>query len=196
MKRKFILCVLIAVISTATVKAQWTVVDFSAKIDRMIERITTASSQLKNFTEYKAVADAARALKKVSAGIRNSKKVLDCFNLVTKHAELFSQMYTSAMNDKNYKLDEKVQIKTDLSSYINQGLDVFSDLKTAIIEGNAEMNDKERFDLVDLVKTRLIENYKKMYAFCRSISATSKLRATDAYEREHKIGLYGTSEKY
>jgi len=196
MKIKCIICTFLTVISIGNIKAQWTVVDLSAKFDRIIERITTASSQLKNFTEYKAVADAARALKKVSNTIKNSKKVLDCFNLITKHAELFSQMYKSAMNDKNYKLEEKVQIKTNLTSYVNQSLDDFSDLKTAIIEGNADMNDKERFDIIDLVKTRLIENYKKMYAFCRSIWATSKLRAAGEYEREHKIGLYGTKEKY
>lgn len=196
MKIKILICILIVLVSTTNVRAQWSVVDFSAKVDRIIERITTASSQLKNFTEYKAIADAARALKKVSSSIKNSKKVLDCFNLVTKHAELYTHIYKAAMQDKYYKIEEKVQIKANLIDYVKQSLEDFSDLKTAIIEGSAEMNDKERFDIVDLVKRRLTENYTKMYAFSRSIQTASKLRATSEYERNNKINLYGTKEKY
>lgn len=196
MKRKIIMLMLISVIGSTSLKAQLVVVDAPAKIDRIIERITTATAQFKNITEYKAIADAARALKKVSAGIRNSKKVISCFDLVTKHAELYSKMYKSFMKDKNYTLPEKVQIKTDLMTYVKQSLNDFGDLKTAIIEGTATMNDKERFDLIDLVQNRLTENYTKMYSFSSGIQSTSKLRATSKYERENKIGLYGTKEKY
>lgn len=193
---KMLLLISVAVIGSTNLKAQWAVVDINAKIDRVIERITTATSQFKNMSEYKAIADAARALKKVSSGIKNSKKVMDCFSMVTNHAELYSKMYKSFMKDKNYTLPEKVQIKSDLMSYVRQSLDDFGDLKTAIIEGTATMNDKERFDLVDLVRTRLSDNYKKMYSFSRGIQSTSKLRATSDYERNNKVGLYGTKEKY
>jgi hypothetical protein len=49
---------------------------------------------------------------------------------------------------------------------------------------------------VDLVKTRLTDNYNKMCVFSRNIMAASKLRATSEYERDNKIGLYGTKETY
>jgi hypothetical protein len=162
MKKQIFIFIIFCLITSRGIYAQFVVHDISAQIDRIIDRVTTAASQVKNFLEYKQVADAARALKLVSNKIKNSEKVLDCFSLVADHATLYSNMYNSVQRDKMFTLTEKVKIRSNYIGFVNKSLKTFKDIKTAIIEGNATMSDKERMDLIDLVNQRLTENYKKM----------------------------------
>jgi len=192
MRKQIIFCVLVCFFSLQRLEAQFVVTDISAQIDRIIDRVTTAASQIRNFTEYKQIADAARALKTISNKIKNSEKVLDCFNLVADHATLYSNMYKTVQSDKMFTTAEKLKIRTNYIGYVNQSLKVFKDIKTAVIEGNASMNDKERIDLIDLVNQRLTQNYKNMYTYCQAIAAASSVRAASNYERNSKVTLYGT----
>ena len=166
--------------------AQFAVFDPKAQIDRIVERIRATAAQVMNMAEYKAVADAARALKKVSSAIRNSEKVVDCFKLVADHSSLYSAMWQTIVPDKNFSAAEKLSIKRNYSSFITQAVKDFSDIKTAILEGNATMNDKERFDLVDMVQKRLDKNYTAMFNYSNGVRAASNSRASATYERTHK----------
>lgn len=184
MKKMLIAVFLLYIFQSA--HAQFAVFDPKAQIDRILERIRATAAQVMNMAEYKAVADAARALKKVSSGIRNSQKVIDCFKLVADHSSLYSGMWKTVVPDKNFSAAEKLSIKKNFSSFITQCVNDFGDIKTAVIEGNATMNDKERFDLIDLVQKRLEKNYAAMYNFSKSVRSASRNRAVAAYERHHK----------
>ena len=176
-------------------KAQFVVTDPGQIIQTIIDRVTNAYSQYKNYQEYKTATDAIRALKKISSAVKNTKKVADCYTLIAKHKELYNNMWAAASSDRKFSNNEKVGIKNNLSGFVNMALNNIDDLKTAIVEGNATMNDKERIDMIDRVYTRLSTSYNNMYAYSSSIHSVATSRAAERYEREHKSdGFYGSNQ--
>ena len=181
--------------AAGSAKAQFVVANPTSDILTIQDRVTTAFSQLKNFQEYKTATDAVRALQKVSAAVKNSKKVMSCFTLMAKHKELYNNIWAAAAGDRKFNNTEKGSIRSNLDRYVDVALRNAEDLKQAIVEGNATMSDKERFDLIDQVYSRLSSTYNDMYSYCSSIRSVSINRAAEQYERKNKMdGLYGTRQ--
>lgn len=183
--------------TTDRAQAQFIVNDPLMVAETITDRVTTAFSQYKNFQEYKTATDAVRALKKISGAVRNSKKVMDCYTLIAKHKELYNNIWRAASSDRKFTNPEKASIKNNLGGFVDAALRNLEDLKQAIVEGNATMNDKERFDLIDQVYTRLMASYNSMYAYSSSIQSVSVNRAAERYERQHKSdGFYGVGQHH
>ncbi len=181
--------------AAGNVKAQFVVANPTSDLLTIQNRVTTAFSQFKNYQEYKTATDAVRALQKVSAAVKNSKKVMSCFTLMAKHKELYNNIWAAAAGDRKFNMNEKSSIRKNLDRYVDVALRNAEDLKQAIVEGNATMSDKERFDLIDLVYSRLSSTYNDMYSYSSSIRSVSINRAAEQYERANKIdGFYGTRQ--
>jgi hypothetical protein len=208
MKTKLLIAVLIFMLGTFNLKAQFVVSDpintaqsIVNSVREIIQTSSTVSNVIKNFNEVKKVYEQGKkyydALRAVNDLVQDARRVQQTILMVGEIGDIYINAYQRMLQDENYTFEELGAIAFGYTKLLEESAGLLLDLKGIVNASALSMNDKERLDTIDRVYTS-VKRYRNLvrYYTNKNISI-SYLRAQKKGDTQRMLALYGDSnERY
>ena len=208
MKTKLLIAVLIIMLGTFNLKAQFVVSDpintaqsIVNSAREIIQTSSTVSNVIKNFNEVKKVYEQGKkyydALKAVNDLVQDARKVQQTILMVGEIGDIYINAYQLMLQDDNYTLEELGAIAFGYTKLLEESAGLLLDLKGIVNASSLSMNDKERLDIIDQVYNS-VKRYRNLVGYYTNKNISiSYLRAQKKGDTERVLALYGnSSERY
>ena len=208
MKTKLFIAVLLIILGTLNLKAQFVVTDpvnlaqgIVNSANEIIQTSNTVSNVIKNFEEVKKVYDQGKkyydALKAVNNLVKDARRVQQTILMVGEISDIYINAYQRMLQDDNYTLEELGAIAFGYSKLLEESAGLLLDLKGIVNVSTLSLNDKERMDIIDRVYNS-VKRYRNLVSYYTNKNiAVSYLRAQKKSDTERVLALYGNSnERY
>jgi hypothetical protein len=201
-KIRIIPVVVVAVLCSLPVKAQWVVTDplnlaqsILNTAKQIIETSTTATNTLNSFKEtsklYQQGKEVVDALKKVHNLVKDARKVQKSVLLVGEISEIYVTNFQRIMDDKNFSESEVTAIGNGYGILMMETTDMINEVKEIISVNGLSMSDAERMAVVDLVYNKLKRHRDLVSYYTKKNISISYLRARKTGETRRVLALYG-----
>ncbi len=208
MKTKLVIAVLLLMLGSFNLKAQWVVNDpintatsIANSAKEIIQTSSTVSNVIKNFKEVKKVYEQGKAyydaLKAVNNLVKDARKVQQTILMVGEITDIYINAYQRMLQDENYTLEELGAIAFGYTKLLEESAFLLNDLKGIVNASTLSLADKERMDVIDSVYDS-VKHYRSLVSYYTNKNiAVSYLRAQKKGDTERMLALYGdSSERY
>lgn len=165
--------VIIAILLTNTVYAQWAVTDVTTQMNQIAiaktemtqttDQIETALSNLGvNNKMLENLQKQAERLKKINTTIKTIKKTTELLTVSYKITALYANLVKAIASDGAFNSREIAMHTATMYSILGNTLDMVADITNIVADDVFQMNDKERLDYIDKTHKQLNENYYQM----------------------------------
>ncbi|MGC9352483.1 MAG: DUF4141 domain-containing protein [Mariniphaga sp.] len=205
MKTKLLIAVLLIVLGTFGVKAQFVVTDpinlaqsIVNSANEIVQTSSTVSNVIKNFQEVKKVYQQGKEyydkLKAVHDLVKDAYKVQQTLLMIGEISDIYVSSFELMLQDEYYTAEELEAIAFGYTKLLEEGAATLKEMKDVISSTGLSMTDKERMDIVDRCYNS-VKHYRNLtrYYTNKNISI-SLIRAEQEGDKARILALYGTPE--
>lgn len=207
MKFKFLLLLMVALLSVGKANAQWVVTDpanlaqgIINATKNIVQTSSTASNMINNFKETVKIYEQGKkyydALKDVNNLVKDARKVQKTILLVGEITDVYVNSFQLMMQDNNYSVEELGAIAFGYTKLLEESADLLKELKGVVNVSTLSMSDKERMDIIDTTYNN-VKRYRNLVGYYTNKTiAVSYLRSKKAGDMDRVMSLYGGNNRY
>lgn len=184
---KRILALAVLCLSIAPLRAQFVVHDPVAlvqgivnSVNEVVETSKTVTGIVAGVEEAKKIYDQSKwyydKLKKVNNLIKDSKRVIECVNMLEDMVDIYTTNMSKFALKKGFTVDELTSYTAAYNRLLKKGSESIAELTKAISETSLTMTDKERMDLIRTVHNDITKLHTASLSLTNSIYVVSKYK--------------------